>query len=159
MTLALVPKMQTGGDDTRAWLVSRRPLFRFELMRWLAGWADAAMLLSLPFVAHSRNETGAGRAEYNFNLGGIRAFASQNVDAFERSGYTWRSYPSLRAGVSGYLSTMLGHEARRRACLGYLDHGDAARWYREAIIATGYDSDETAIPGFVRLWQAELDAV
>jgi len=158
MTLIVVPSVQTGGNDTPLWLATRRPLFRHELLPWLCGWHEAAAMLSFVFVAHSRNETGAGRAEHNYNLGGIRAFSSQSFEAFVRSGLSWRSYRSLRDGVRGYLSTMLGNEARRSACFAYLDHGDGARWYREAILGTGYDNAESAVDGFSRLWQIELDS-
>lgn len=163
MTATIVPRVNTGSTgqpgSTLWWRNTRREMLAAECGRMLA-WIEGGAILAPLFLAHARNETGGGRYEDNFNIGNTRAWPSQNVVAFERGGRLWRAYPSLRDGVRGYLSTFLLRDDRRRATLAYIRHRDPARWYREAIIQSGYDDHPRAaeaIPGFVRIWHQEMN--
>lgn len=155
MTVVRVPREHTGGSNPAEWRAKRHPVLRREVGRWLGGWWEAAGPLSLLLLAHIHLETGAGRGEDNWNLGNRRTWANREGEAFERSGLLWASFPSLLDGVRGYLSSIFGTEARRKASLDYLTHGDPRRWYREAILATGYTHEEDGPEVMARTWAAE----
>lgn len=151
----VVARVHTGGSSADSWQASRHAMLQHECVRWLQ-WPEAAGVLARLLVLHCRVETGAGRHEDNFNLGNRRRFATSGGFAFERSGYLWAAYSSLREGATGYLETILGNTRRRAACLDFVSDLDAERWYRR-IIATEYGGDESAVTALLALWRAETD--
>lgn len=143
----VVPRRSTGGPPAQ-WILERRAALE---RAGVPDWAQRAIL------AHWARETGWGRAEWNWNVGNIRAFPGawrgQVVWLTGRDGrLPYRAYRTLEEGVTDYVR-LITRGRYRRAWDDFAQHRDPVRWYRD-ILAAGYSPlTDQAVREFSRIYE------
>lgn len=142
----IVPRFHTTpGRD--AWLRTRREALRAALARRYP--ADVAARVSLDMLAQLYRETGAGRAEWNFNAGNIKCsgvpdpphLPGWHNQCHDLARFRYRSYGTLVDGIADYVDLL--HASRYKPALRGLIERPASiessvRWYAETERA-GYN--------------------
>jgi hypothetical protein len=144
------PGPQPGGNDRPKRLTG----FGGDWAAWTKSRVDAALhaLKELPLldpesvaysvVAHWAIETGWGSAEYNFNVGNIKARAGEPY--VTRGEGRFRAYDSLNEGISAYADLL---RARYTECIGLLmANPESAAWY-DCLGRKGYYASRGDIEG------------
>lgn len=143
----LVPTRATGGTDPVAWTRSRYDALRSAMAAVddRNVYRDAA---AAAIVAHWARETGWGRAEWNFNVGNIKAFNNW-TGLYQRlaDGLLYRAYPDIGSGIADTLTLL--RSSRYRAAWDYLlSTGDGRGWYDRLMHAGWHPWSEAALTEF-----------
>lgn len=156
-TPTIVPLRHTGGSgsgaDRDAWIRTRHAALVAELER--RGIGNAWNLAMAP-VAHWGDETGWGRAEYDYAIGNIRnvgqcplAHMLQGSDDAQPAPYC--AYRSLDEGVARTLDLILRRDSRRDylTAFEYLQStGDPVGWFERLLRAGWHPWSQASVDSF-----------
>lgn len=147
------PRTRTGGDDVRAWFAERFGL-ALEALGSM-GVPDLVLRsVALALLAQWAHETGRGRSEFNFNLGGWRArksdpyFVARDVQSGKEL-FRWTAYPDLRFAVVDQINRLAQRFPSAWKLLIQQPHTSA--WVEE-LGRRGYYEAPPA--GYARAWAA-----
>lgn len=152
----IVPATRTGGSgsgtDRDAWIRSRHGALAAELAARGVGNAHA---VAIPIVAHWAEETGWGRAEYNYNIGNIRnvgqcprAHLIQGGDDAQPRPYC--AFSSLNEGVARTLDLVTA--PRYTAAFAHLTAtGDGLGWFDRLLRAGWHPWSQSSVNDFVSI--------
>lgn len=148
-----VPVTRTGEDDFAAWVRHRLALAVVTVAALEVEHVDD---VAIALVAQWAHETGKGKAEFNFNLGGWTArkgddFHTAN-DALTGSSFRWTAYPDLPTAVDDQVKRLRLGFPHAWALLNAAPL--SSEWIEELGRAGYYTADPT---DYARAWQA-LDA-
>lgn len=166
-----VPRTKTGGQPLAQWFGER---FRLAVEVLTPNVVNATpehvRQIALSVVAQWAHETGRGRAEFNFNLGGWRArktdpyFVARDVQTGAEL-YRWTAYADLPNAVHDQLKRLHDRFASAWALL--LAEPNSSRWIEELgrkgyYVAPKGTSQAQHIQNYARAWatnRAELGAL
>ena len=160
-----VPRVKTGGQPLREWFTDR-----FALALEVLGPnvpADRLRAIALAVVAQWAHETGRGRSEFNFNLGGWRArksdpyFVARDVQTGAEL-FRWTAYADLPNAVHDQLKRL--HDRFPSAWKLLLEQPNSSAWIEELgrkgyYVAPPGTSQAQHIRNYARAWannRAEL---
>jgi len=163
-----VARTKTGGQPLAQWFGDR-----FRLAVEVLGPnvpADKLRQIALSVVAQWAHETGRGRAEFNFNLGGWRArksdpyFVARDVQTGAEL-YRWTAYADLPNAVHDQLKRL--HDRFSSAWKLLLAEPNTSRWIEELgrkgyYVAPKGTTQAQHIQNYARAWatnRAELGAL
>jgi hypothetical protein len=157
-----VAAQQTGGLDPRSWVTSRvaRTVERLESQGFPP---EQARELARSLVAQWAHETGRGRSEFNFNLGGwlaapdvrchvLPGFCGPGVE--RRDDCAWESWPNLDAAIDDHVARIAGRF--QRAFTALLEAPFSDEWIRE-LGRGGYFT--APIDGYAAAWRKQREFV
>jgi hypothetical protein len=163
-----VPRVKTGGQPLAQWFGDR-----FALALEVLGPnvpAERLRQIALAVVAQWAHETGRGRAEFNFNMGGWRArktdpyFVARDVQTGAEL-FRWTAYGDLPNAVHDQLRRL--HDRFSSAWALLLAEPNSSRWIEELgrkgyYVAPKGTSQAQHIQNYARAWatnRAELGAL
>lgn len=163
-----VQRVKTGGQPLAQWFGERFALALEVLAPNVP--ADKLRQIALSVVAQWAHETGRGRAEFNFNLGGWRArktdpyFVARDVQTGAEL-YRWTAYADLPNAVHDQLKRL--HDRFSSAWALLLAEPNSSRWIEELgrkgyYVAPKGTSQAQHIQNYARAWatnRAELGAL
>lgn len=152
-------RTRTGGNDVAAWFAER---FALALEALQAAGVPDVMLrpVALALVSQWAHETGRGKSEFNFNLGGWRArksdpfFVARDVQSGKEL-FRWTAYPDLRFAVVDQINRLQERFPSAWKLLVQQPHTSA--WVEELGRRGYYTADPTT---YARAWatnRAELE--
>lgn len=153
-------RVRTGGDDVRAWFNERFGL-ALEVLSQMGVHTVALRPVALSLVAQWAHETGRGKSEFNFNLGGWRArksdpfFTARDVLTPGQPTFKWTAYPDLPFAVSDQIKRLA--ERFPSAWKLLLEQPHTSAWIEELGRRGYYVADRNA---YARAWasnRAELE--
>lgn len=153
------PRVRTGGQPLMTWFADRFGLALENLPK--LGVPDVMLRpVALAIVAQWAHETGRGKSEFNFNLGGWRArktdpfFTARDVQTGPQL-FKWTAYPDLETAVADQLLRLVERFPSAWRLLVQQPHTSA--WIEELGRRGYYTADRNA---YARAWasnRAELE--
>lgn len=155
-----VPRVLTGGQPLGEWFGERFAL-ALEVLRPNVP-AGKVTDAALSVVAQWAHETGRGKSEFNFNLGGWRArkrdsyFVARDVQTGAEL-FRWTAYPDLRTAVEDQLKRL--HDTFPSAWTLLVNEPHTSRWVEELgrrgyYVAPPGRTQKQHIEAYVRAWGA-----
>jgi len=155
-----VPRTLTGGQPLGQWFGDRFAL-ALEVLRPNVP-ADKLSDIALSVVAQWAHETGRGKSEFNFNLGGWRArrkdpyFVARDVQTGKEL-FRWTAYADLPNAVHDQLRRL--HDTFPSAWKLLVSEPNTSRWIEELgrrgyYVAPPGRTKEQHIAAYVRAWAA-----
>lgn len=155
-----VQRTLTGGQPLTQWFNDRFGLALEVLAPNVP--AERLRAIALAVVAQWAHETGRGKAEFNFNMGGWRArktdpyFVARDVQT-GRELYRWTAYPDLPNAVADQLRRL--HDRFPSAWARLVAEPNTSGWIEELgrkgyYVAPPGTSQERHIQNYARAWAA-----
>ncbi len=155
-----VARVLTGGQPLGQWFGDRFAL-TLEVLRPNVP-ADKLTDIALSVLAQWAHETGRGKSEFNFNLGGWRArrkdayFVARDVQTGKEL-FRWTAYPDLPNAVHDQLRRL--HDTFPSAWKLLMEQPNTSQWIEELgrrgyYVAPPGRSQEQHIQAYARAWAA-----
>jgi hypothetical protein len=158
---ARVAPTRTGGETPAEWARSRLAAAQAWLLRMGIATPEHAREVATSLVAQWAHETGNGKSEYNFNLGGWLASGNRPFHVLRNATtgelMRWEAFPDLDTSIAQHIERLRSRPRYARAFRALLELPTSPAWIHELGRAGYYGSGDRDV--YARAWQAHRRAL